>query len=44
MKRVLIYGINFPPEQIGIGKYTGEMAAWLAGRGDALHVLTRHSG
>jgi colanic acid biosynthesis glycosyl transferase WcaI len=40
MKRILIYGINFPPEQIGIGKYTGEMAAWLAGRGDELRVVT----
>jgi len=40
MKRILIYGINFPPEQIGIGKYTGEMAAWLAGRGHELRVVT----
>jgi colanic acid biosynthesis glycosyl transferase WcaI len=40
MKRILIYGINFPPEQIGIGKYTGEMAAWLSGRGDELRVVT----
>jgi colanic acid biosynthesis glycosyl transferase WcaI len=40
MKRILIYGINFPPEQIGVGKYTGEMAAWLARRGDELRVVT----
>ena len=40
MKRILIYGINFPPEQIGVGKYTGEMAAWLSGRGDELRVVT----
>jgi colanic acid biosynthesis glycosyl transferase WcaI len=40
MKRILIYGINLPPEQIGIGKYTGEMAAWLSGRGDELRVVT----
>ena len=40
MKRILIYGINFPPEQIGVGKYTGEMVAWLSGRGDELRVVT----
>lgn len=28
--RVLLYGINFFPELTGIGKYTGEMAFWLA--------------
>lgn len=38
--RILVYGINFPPEQIGIGKYTGEMAAWLAERGHEVRVVT----
>lgn len=38
--RILIYGINFPPDQIGIAKYTGEMAAWLAKRGHELRVVT----
>ncbi|EKD96978.1 MAG: hypothetical protein ACD_23C01156G0001 [uncultured bacterium] len=28
--KILLYGINFAPELTGIGKYTGEMAAWLA--------------
>jgi len=28
--RILIYGINYSPELTGIGKYTGEMAPWLA--------------
>jgi hypothetical protein len=28
--RILIYGINYWPERTGIGKYTGEMGAWLA--------------
>ena len=28
--RILIYGLNYSPELTGIGKYTGEMAAWLA--------------
>jgi colanic acid biosynthesis glycosyl transferase WcaI len=31
--RILIYGLNFSPELAGIGKYTGEMAPWLALRG-----------
>jgi colanic acid biosynthesis glycosyl transferase WcaI len=38
--RVLIYGINFHPEPTGIGKYTGEMADWLAGRGNEVRVVT----
>jgi colanic acid biosynthesis glycosyl transferase WcaI len=29
----LIYGINYYPELTGIGKYTGEMGAWLSERG-----------
>jgi hypothetical protein len=24
--KILLYGINFAPELIGIGKYTGELA------------------
>lgn len=38
--RVLLYGINFSPELTGIGKYTGEMAAWLAARGHEVRVIT----
>src|SRR6266576_4194403 len=38
--RVLICGINFAPEPVGIGKYTGEMAEWLAGRGHEVRVVT----
>jgi colanic acid biosynthesis glycosyl transferase WcaI len=38
--RILIYGINFSPELTGIGKYTGEMAAWLAARGHQVRVVT----
>lgn len=38
--RILIYGINFSPELTGIGKYTGEMAAWLAARGHEVRVVT----
>lgn len=38
--RIQIYSGNFFPEQTGIGKYTGEMAAWLAERGHDVHVIT----
>lgn len=38
--RILIYGINFAPELISTGKYTGEMAGWLAAQGHALRVVT----
>ena len=38
--QILITGINFYPEPIGIGKYTGEMAAWLAERGHDVDVIT----
>ena len=27
--RLIIYSMNFSPELTGIGKYSGEMAAWL---------------
>lgn len=38
--RILIHGINFTPELTGIGKYTGEMAAWLASAGHEVRVVT----
>lgn len=38
--KILIYGINYAPEMTGVGKYTGEMAIWLAGRGHDVHVVT----
>jgi putative colanic acid biosynthesis glycosyltransferase WcaI len=38
--KILIHGINYAPEQIGIGKYTGELAVWLAQRGHSVHVVT----
>ena len=34
-----MYGLNYAPELTGIGKYTGEMAAWLAGRGHEVRVV-----
>lgn len=38
--RILIYGINYSPELTGIGKYTGEMSAWLAEQGHSVRVVT----
>ena len=37
--RLLIYGLNHAPEPTGIGKYTGELVAWLAARGHDLRVI-----
>lgn len=38
--RILLYGINYAPELTGIGKYSGEMGAWLAARGHEVRVVT----
>ena len=38
--RVLLYGINYTPELTGIGKYTGEMGAWLSQQGHEVSVIT----
>jgi colanic acid biosynthesis glycosyl transferase WcaI len=38
--RILIFGINYAPELTGIGKYTGEMAVWLAEQGHTVEVIT----
>tara|TARA_R110000868_G_scaffold107750_1_gene294675 strand:- start:14500 stop:15744 length:1245 start_codon:yes stop_codon:yes gene_type:complete len=38
--KLLIYGLNFSPELTGIGKYSGEMALWLAAQGHDVRVVT----
>ncbi len=38
--KILVYGINYSPELIGIGKYTTEMCEWLAEQGDNVEVIT----
>lgn len=38
--KILIHGLNYSPELTGIGKYTGEMAEWLAARGHEVRVVT----
>jgi len=37
--RLLLYGLNFAPEPTGVGKFSGEMAAWLAARGHELRAV-----
>jgi len=37
--KILIYSANFAPEPTGIGKYSGEMAAWLAAQGHDVRVV-----
>lgn len=38
--KILIYGINYAPELTGIGKYSGEMAEWLAAAGHEVRVIS----
>ncbi|MET0251787.1 MAG: WcaI family glycosyltransferase [Novosphingobium sp.] len=37
--RVLVVGLNYAPEPIGIGPYTTGMAEWLAARGHTVSVI-----
>lgn len=37
--KILIYSANFAPEPTGIGKYSGEMAVWLAEQGHEVRVV-----
>ncbi|WP_341313094.1 glycosyltransferase WbuB [Paraburkholderia sp. IMGN_8] len=37
--KILIYGLNYAPELTGVGKYTAEMAALLAGGGHEVRVV-----
>ncbi|MCK7557996.1 hypothetical protein MKQ70_24515 [Chitinophaga sedimenti] len=41
-KRLLLIGGNFSPEPTGIGKYNGEMMAWLARSGYDCTVITSY--
>lgn len=38
--KILIHGLNFSPELVGIGKYTGELAQYLASKGHRVTVVT----
>ena len=37
--KILLYTANFAPEPTGIGKYSGEMAAWLVSQGHEVRVV-----
>jgi colanic acid biosynthesis glycosyl transferase WcaI len=37
--KILIYSTNFAPEPTGIGKYSGDMAAWFAARGHEVRAV-----
>jgi len=38
--KILIVSLNNSPERVGIGKYTGEMSAWLANKGHSVNVIS----
>lgn len=38
--KILICTLNYIPELTGIGKYSGELATWLAGKGHEVRVVT----
>ncbi len=37
---ILLYGMNYAPELIGVGRYSGEIGAYLAERGFRVRVIT----
>ncbi|MBN8490403.1 MAG: WcaI family glycosyltransferase [Burkholderiales bacterium] len=37
--KVLLYSANYAPEQTGIGKYSGDMAEWMAAHGHEVKVI-----
>lgn len=40
--KILLFGINYSPELTGIGKYTGELGAWMAQQAHEVEVITSH--
>jgi len=38
--KFLLYGLNHAPEPVGIGRYSGDLALWLAQRGHQVRVIT----
>tara|TARA_R110002074_G_scaffold402049_1_gene602977 strand:- start:4338 stop:5579 length:1242 start_codon:yes stop_codon:yes gene_type:complete len=38
--KLLVVGLNYAPDTIGIAKYTSEMCEWMASRGHEIHVVT----
>jgi colanic acid biosynthesis glycosyl transferase WcaI len=40
--RILIYGLNYAPEPTGVGRYSGDMGAWLRAQGHDVRVVTAY--
>jgi len=38
--KLLLYSLNYAPEPVGIGKYSGELAEWLAAQGHEVRVIS----
>jgi colanic acid biosynthesis glycosyl transferase WcaI len=38
--RIILYGIHYKPEPVGVGKYSGELAYWLNQKGHIVRVIT----
>ena len=38
--KVLLYGLNYSPEKVGIGKYSGELTRSLVSQGHQIRVIT----
>ena len=38
--KIILYGLNFKPEIVGVGKYSGELADYLNEKGHNLRVIT----
>jgi colanic acid biosynthesis glycosyl transferase WcaI len=38
--KIFIHGMNYAPEPIGVGRYTGELAEFLAAQGEDVEVVT----
>jgi len=38
--RLVLVSLNYAPEPVGIGRYSGELGAWLAARGHQVRVIT----
>jgi colanic acid biosynthesis glycosyl transferase WcaI len=38
--KIIIYGINYCPDLVGVGKYSGELGEWLRNQGHEITVIT----
>ncbi|MFN6132035.1 MAG: glycosyltransferase, partial [Synechococcaceae cyanobacterium] len=37
--RILLYSLNYAPEPVGIGRYSGELGPWLASQGHDVRAI-----